>query len=688
MIQLLCPQCGTTLPVAESKIGTRIFICPKCAQPLKTPGPAAGVAAAPDAAKPNPPSLDTSEDKTMAPDASLQHVQQKLREAAARRATQASLPPTEVSPPPAPKKKRARPAREKPGLSPGLLWGGIGAGAALLLGVMVAVVVATRGPKPRAQVPETRVGAALEQVQGPSPQPPLRSREGKKEVPPQSGEGLGKEPDPLAALVQTLKEGPPPAREKALQDLAARGTKARPALAAVLDVLKGPDPELRGRAQETLRRLGPATPADVPAYAAALRDASPELRIYAAEQLAGLGQQAKSELVFLRVLSLDENPSVQEAARKAVTRIEEDLLASLVKGLRDKSAAVRGKSAQQIAEMGSNAKAALPSLVEALADNNSAVRLAVIDVFLAIGPDAILVLGEALRDKNPQVRLTAINALGRMGPDARFVLPELIACTGMEVRTKEETLQALARIGDYAIPYLVLALEREKNVARQNPLVEALERMGPSAGPALQAALKNANPEVSKAVAPVLTKVKSQPPPPPPKDHVGTAGLIQSQLRGWFGSADTNKDGSLDKDELARAIRGPKAQAYDFTPPGKPARQFTARDFPQYPDYALLCRLDRDNDGKISRDEFERWAYDYADFLKKDMDERQRLAQAQARLAERGLSEAMRLQREGAVAQLWADYYNVRGTQRVVNREFYKMEWLQRWTLHHMPRPR
>jgi len=42
------------------------------------------------------------------------------------------------------------------------------------------------------------------------------------------------------------------------------------------------------------------------------------------------------------------------------------------------------------------------------------------------------------------------------------------------------------------------------------------------------------------------------------------------------------------------------------------------------------------------------------------MDERQWIAQAQARLAERGLSEAMRLQREGAVAQLWANYRNAR----------------------------
>ena len=44
------------------------------------------------------------------------------------------------------------------------------------------------------------------------------------------------------------------------------------------------------------------------------------------------------------------------------------------------------------------------------------------------------------------------------------VLPELIGVVaGPDAKTKEEALQALARIGDYAIPDLIGALEREKN---------------------------------------------------------------------------------------------------------------------------------------------------------------------------------------------------------------------------------
>jgi HEAT repeat protein len=491
----------------------------------------------------------------------------------------------------------------------------------------------------------------------------------------------------VAALVATLQDGAAPARKQALQELSGRGPEARPALAAVLQALKDTDTDGRTLAQGTLARMGPASPDDVPVYGAALRDPAPELRICAAGRLGELGLAAKKELVFLRVLSLDENEPVREAAQKAVQHIEEELLESLTKELKDPSAAVRGKAARQLGEMGANSRGALPSLVEALADNNSAVRVAVVDSFLAIGPDAIVVLGEALRDQNPRVRQAAINALGRMGPDARFVLPELIAASaGKDAAAKKEALEALTRIGEYAIPYLIQALEREKDPGRQKLLVQALERLDPSAAPALQAALKAARPEVGKAAAGVLAKVEAQPPPPKRKDHAGMTGVIQGQLRGWFTAADTNKDDFLDKDELARAIRGSQAKAYDFTPPGKAPRQFGPRDFNQFPDYAFLCRLDRDNDGKVSRDEFELWAYDYAVFLKKDMDDRDRIAHAQARLMERAQSESMRLQREAAVAQLWSDYHSAQRAQNAMYHNIYQAQWMQRWTLNNLRR--
>jgi hypothetical protein len=38
MVNLCCPQCQTTLPVAKEKLGKTLFVCPKCAFPLEAPG--------------------------------------------------------------------------------------------------------------------------------------------------------------------------------------------------------------------------------------------------------------------------------------------------------------------------------------------------------------------------------------------------------------------------------------------------------------------------------------------------------------------------------------------------------------------------------------------------------------------------------------------------------------------------
>src|SRR4051812_7443550 len=54
-------------------------------------------------------------------------------------------------------------------------------------------------------------------------------------------------------------------------------------------------------------------------------------------------------------------------------------------------------------------------------------------------------------------------------------------------------------------------------------------------------------------------------------DPPGTA-LIMGALREWFANADLDKDGFLDKDELAKVFRGPKAKAYDYKPDPAEAR--------------------------------------------------------------------------------------------------------------------
>jgi HEAT repeat protein len=552
------------------------------------------------------------------------------------------------------KKRMDSPASGSP-LPRGLLWGGAGAAGVLVVGVLAFVL--TRG----------------------------NGREEPKPVPPGQGEIVQPEKKPEIAvkppvpkppsvekLAEILKNGSAAERKKALDELSRLGPQARAALAAIMVGLDDQDAEIRARTKDVLTRLGPANKDDVAVYAAALRERSPEVFIYAASQLAALGQHASSELIYLRVLSLDESDAIKkEAAQKAVQRIEEEILPGLTQGLQHTSVNVRSQSAKRLADMGPNAKAALPNLVEAMADSNPAVRVLVVDALQAIGPEAVPVLGEALRDKNLDVRVIAINTLGRMGPDARLVMPELIQVSfETDVRIREEILAAFARMNEYAIPDLILHLERENTVTRQKSLVEVLERISHNSGPAVSTALKSAKPEVVKATEHVLTKIASQPIKYAPHvPHKGKAALIQTSLIDWFAKWDTNKDGFLDKVELAHAMRGPKALPYDYRLPGQPLKKFGPGDFAKYPDYAFLHRVDRNNDGKVSRAEYDRWAYDYADIMRFDLEERARIHKAWEHATERGLSESQRREREKKVAQDWAKYHQ---TSRAHLHEFHR----------------
>jgi Ca2+-binding EF-hand superfamily protein len=98
------------------------------------------------------------------------------------------------------------------------------------------------------------------------------------------------------------------------------------------------------------------------------------------------------------------------------------------------------------------------------------------------------------------------------------------------------------------------------------------------------------------------------------------------QLRLLFDSWDLNRDGFVDRAELAKAFRGPHARPYTGAAPA-------SRVADRYPDFAFMLQVDRDKDGKISADEFEAWAKGYLQELRKIRSTQRRVAQLEKKLA-------------------------------------------------------
>jgi EF-hand domain pair len=114
---------------------------------------------------------------------------------------------------------------------------------------------------------------------------------------------------------------------------------------------------------------------------------------------------------------------------------------------------------------------------------------------------------------------------------------------------------------------------------------------------------------------------------------------IMTSLRAWFNNSDADKNGALDKEELAKAFKNAKPV------PAKPGSTGDKKEKPKPVDEQFLEKLDKNNDGHVSREEYEDWAREFAPEARKALQAQKRVTEAEL-LVNRSTSVALLQRRQ------------------------------------------
>ena len=216
------------------------------------------------------------------------------------------------------------------------------------------------------------------------------------------------------------------------------------------------------------------------------RKEPPKMRLFAISAIAEMGADAKTAVPDLRNALKDADEEVRQAAAKALGSI------------------------------GVDAKAAAPDLMNALNDPSEVVRVQTINALPNLGSEAKAAIPElipALSDSSRSVRLAAIEALARFGQDAKPAVPslaQLLSDPDRQIRLNTTT--ALSRIGadaSAAVPELTRALATSDRTTRYWAAI-ALGKIGTHAKSAvteLTKALSDSDKDVRSKAAASLGKI-------------------------------------------------------------------------------------------------------------------------------------------------------------------------------------
>jgi HEAT repeat protein len=331
--------------------------------------------------------------------------------------------------------------------------------------------------------------------------------------------------------------------------LARIGPGAAIALPSLARALGSKSIQARVAAAEALANIGPSAEAAVPALVAGLADPYADGRKAVAACLARIGAAAEPAIPALLPLLADRDSGVREAAALALEKIGPKTVPALIETVQTRDVrrlkawiASMIKTSQWLTRPGYESIAidypkAWSSLHWAAYDIMEeracleAAQEAALQVLGKFGPAAsaaVPTIVQALADPNPAIKVAGIQALGRIGPEAKSAVPNLVpilvhgsklartvaavALLNIDLNWASDSAVAEAIAG--AIPVLIDVVESSGDRETRQSAAKALGLIGREAKaaiPALTRALEDKDRRIQDEAAKALAKIDDHP---------------------------------------------------------------------------------------------------------------------------------------------------------------------------------
>jgi HEAT repeat protein len=208
-----------------------------------------------------------------------------------------------------------------------------------------------------------------------------------------------KHPDVVPTLIRILNDPTPAMRQAAIDALTGMSPKVHEVVPALSEKLKDKEAGIRLAAAAALLAIqGREARAAVPTLVELLAQPDIHHRRTAVGLLGDLGATAKEALPALTRARTDVDGGVRTAAAWAIAKIQRSEAAQaaaavMMEALTDKDATVRKHSIRCLAQVGPDARSAIPALVKAFQEDTQEVSNAAAEALRRIDPEAAVKAG-------------------------------------------------------------------------------------------------------------------------------------------------------------------------------------------------------------------------------------------------------------------------------------------------------